>query len=95
VTSGQGELGAGARDIRSQVKDFIVSGFGADHDLQGLAPEADLIGSGIVDSMGVLQIVTFIERTYGARVADDEITLKNFRTIDAIARFVGAKTTRQ
>jgi acyl carrier protein len=72
-----------------------VSGFGADHDLRGLAPEDDLIGSGIVDSMGVLQVVTFIERTYDARVADDEITLKNFRTLGAIARFVGAKTGRQ
>ena len=42
--------------------------------------------------MGVLEVVTFVERTFGVRVADDEITLKNFRSIAAISSFIARKS---
>jgi acyl carrier protein len=79
-------------DIKNQLKEFIVAEFGEDKELQALAPDDDLIRQGIVDSMGVLQVVNFIEQTYGAQVADEEITVENFRTINAIANLVSQKT---
>jgi acyl carrier protein len=82
-------------NIHGQITDFIVTGFSDERDLSNLNGADDLIGGGIVDSMGVLQIVTFVEKTFGTRVADDEITLKNFRTIDAIAAFVAQKTAER
>ncbi len=78
-------------DIKNQLKEFIVAEFGEDKELQALTPDDDLIRQGVVDSMGVLQVVNFIEQTYGTQVADEEITVENFRTINAIANLVSKK----
>jgi acyl carrier protein len=47
-----------------------------------------LIEEGIVDSMGLMQIVTFIEERTGLRISDDDVTPDNFETVAAIGRLV-------
>lgn len=47
-----------------------------------------LIENGIVDSMGLMQIVAFIEERTGIRVPDDEIAPDNFETVGAISQLV-------
>jgi acyl carrier protein len=78
-------------EILNQLTDFILSELGEDREVESIAPDDDLIKGGIVDSMGVLQVVNFIEQTYGIQVADEDITVENFRTIQAIARLIGQK----
>jgi len=77
--------------IRRQLADFIIAEFSEGTGLTSVRPEDDLIKRGIVDSMGVLQIVAFIEQTYGAHVADEEIVVENFRSVASIARLVTQK----
>lgn len=79
-------------NLANQLRDFIITEFGADH--PGLAVEIDddLLQRGVIDSMGVLQIVNFIEQNFGVRVGDDEITVENFQTIQAMARLIAGKT---
>lgn len=60
-------------------------------DLQTLPGDASLIEAGIIDSTGVLELVGFLERTYGLRVADDELVPENLDSIDRVVRFVEAK----
>ncbi len=57
-----------------------------------IAPEESLIESGIVDSTGVLEIVTFIEESFGLRVADHEITPQNLASLAGLVAFVRRKT---
>ncbi len=78
-------------EIHKQLKDFVLAEFGEDKELQALGPDDDLIKQGVVDSMGVLQVVNFIEQTYGTRVADEEISVENFRSINAIANLIAQK----
>ena len=47
-----------------------------------------LIEDGIVDSMGLMQIVTFIEDRTGLRISDDDVTPDNFETVAAIGELV-------
>ncbi|MGQ0715419.1 MAG: acyl carrier protein [Gemmatimonadaceae bacterium] len=49
-----------------------------------------LIDSGIIDSMGLLQIVTFIEERTGVRIPDDAVVPDNFQTVDSMERMVDA-----
>lgn len=51
----------------------------------------DLLGSGVVDSMGVLDIVTYLENEFSIVMTDEDLTPNNFRDIEAIARLVEAK----
>jgi acyl carrier protein len=75
-------------DFKNQLRDFILSEFGEEHEITSLAHDEDLIRQGLVDSVGVLQIISFIEQTFHKRIADDAITVENFRSIDAIANLV-------
>ena len=56
-----------------------------------LNDDASLMGNGIVDSMGVMEMIEFIESEFGVKVDDTEITEENLGTLNAIARYVAAR----
>jgi len=47
-----------------------------------------LIESGIVDSLGLLSIVDFIEVTFNMTVSDEDVVAENFASIDSIAAYI-------
>lgn len=51
-----------------------------------------LLGHRVLDALGVLEIMPFLDSQYGVIPRDDEITEENFGTLGAIARFVVQKT---
>lgn len=51
----------------------------------------DLLGEEIIDSMGVMQLIAFIEDTFECDVAQADITITNFRTIEAIDAYLASK----
>ena len=56
-----------------------------------LAEDDLLLEKRIVDSMGMVELVAFLEDEFGIDLDDGEITEGNFATLGAIARFVVAK----
>jgi len=50
-----------------------------------------LLGSGVIDSIGVIELVEFLQSAFGFKVADDEIVEQNLGSLNAIGRFVHAK----
>ncbi|MGH9147313.1 MAG: acyl carrier protein, partial [Vicinamibacterales bacterium] len=50
-----------------------------------------LLERGIVDSMGIVELLTFIEDQFGVKPADEEISEANLGTVRAIVGFVSAK----
>lgn len=56
-----------------------------------LGNDDSLLGRGIIDSIGVMELVTFVQEEFGVTVEDEAITEENFGTIAAIARFVDAR----
>ena len=53
-----------------------------------------LIQSGVIDSLGIFRLVSFLEENCKVRIADEEIVGENFETIDDIERFVSTKLSR-
>ena len=51
-----------------------------------------LLETGIVDSLGVLDLVSFIEEEFHITVADDDLVPDNFQSIARIASFVSERT---
>ncbi|HZD31915.1 MAG TPA: phosphopantetheine-binding protein [Candidatus Angelobacter sp.] len=47
--------------------------------------------SGIIDSTGVLQLVTYLEETYGIAVEDDELTPDNLDCVNSVAAYLSRK----
>ena len=50
-----------------------------------------LLESGILDSLGVVQLMTFLSETRNVEIGDEDFTLENFETVGSLARFVAAK----
>src|SRR3982751_1561088 len=58
-----------------------------------IEPSGSLLERGIIDSMGVVELLAFVEEAFAVAVADEEITEGNFGSLDGIARFVMCKRT--
>jgi acyl carrier protein len=54
-------------------------------------PDHSLLESGILDSLGLLRLVMYLEETYQIKVDDGEVMPANFETINAIKSFVSEK----
>jgi acyl carrier protein len=78
-------------DVSTELEAFIVEEVALGRGLATIAPDDDLLSGGILDSLGVTQLVTFLEDRFGIRITDDELTPANFRTLAAIEAFVGCK----
>jgi acyl carrier protein len=50
-----------------------------------------LLGTGVVDSTGILELITFLETTYNVKFLDSELTADNFDSIDKIQSFISKK----
>lgn len=53
-----------------------------------------LVQSGVIDSLGIFRLVSFLEENCKVRIADEEIVGENFETIDDIERFVTTKLSK-
>ena len=76
--------------MRARVRAFIVERFPAVA-ARRLTDDDSLLDAGVIDSLGVLDLATFIERELGVQLADDELTAENFESIAALSRFLAAK----
>ena len=47
--------------------------------------------SGLLDSMGLLFLIEFLNETFGFEITDDELNPKNFESINSITHFIEAK----
>ncbi len=77
-------------EIVEQLIQFVRVKFALADSLE-LTREMSLLDSGIVDSMGVLDLVTFIEQQFGIVAEDDDLVAENFESIDSLVRFVEEK----
>lgn len=78
-------------EIIERVKRFVVENFlYARSDVQLTADDA-LLARGIIDSMGVVELIAFIEDEFGVEVGDDDVTEQNLGTLADIATYVLSK----
>ncbi|MGE0461426.1 MAG: acyl carrier protein [Vicinamibacterales bacterium] len=77
--------------IVEDVRSFICGTMLIDVPGQSIAPDESLVQRGVIDSTGVLELVSFLEQRYGIRVADEEITTDNLDSLTAIAAYLRRK----
>ena len=70
--------------IIKYIQDNLLTGKG---DIE-LSPEDDLLGSGLLDSMGVMRLVGFVEETFNIKIPPEDIVIENFMHVKAITNYV-------
>jgi acyl carrier protein len=78
--------------IQTTVRAFIVESYLFGEDDPDLTEDTSLLESGVVDSTGILELVSFIESTYGFRLPDEDMLPENLDSIDRIAAYVSRRT---
>ncbi len=75
------------KNIERQVRDFL-SQFISNAEID---PDENLFASGVVSSLFAMQLVLFVEKAFGIQVANEDLDLENFKSINAITAFVESK----
>ncbi|RJP72346.1 MAG: acyl carrier protein [Candidatus Abyssobacteria bacterium SURF_17] len=76
---------------REKIRAFIMENFVFGLDGAELNDSDSFLDKGIIDSTGVLEVVAFLEETYGFSVADEEVVPENFDSVDNLVVYVEKK----
>lgn len=79
------------KSLTGELRQFITDNFLFGQWDEALTDEDSLMDNGIIDSTGVLELVTHIETTYGIKVQDEELVPENLDSIGNLAVYVEDK----
>lgn len=80
-------------ELERDIREFIYENFIVAQDDASLPSTLSLTQAGIIDSLGVLELVLFLEERYGIKISEAETLPENLDTIDNIVRYLGGKLT--
>ncbi|HPF70492.1 MAG TPA: acyl carrier protein [Candidatus Krumholzibacteria bacterium] len=76
---------------RDKVRAYIIENF-LFGDAEPLADDTmSLLDGGIIDSVGVMELVAFLEQEFGVKVADEELVPENLDSVANLVGFIGRK----
>ncbi len=77
--------------LKNTIRRFVVENFLFGQD-GGLRDSDSLLEQGIIDSTGVLELVSYLEKTFHIEIQDDELIPENLDSVESLASFVQMKT---
>lgn len=77
--------------IMGSIEKFLLAEVAADLGKKSLDPEEDLLEQRIIDSLGLLKLVTFLEQSHSIQVNDEDIVPENFQSLNSMVKFVEQK----
>lgn len=80
--------------VKANLRQFVMENLAQGKVGGVIGDDASLIDNGVIDSLGIFQLVSFLEQNYGVRVRDEEIVLENFKSINAIEEFLVGKLAK-
>jgi acyl carrier protein len=81
--------------VLQQAKDYVVENFMYMRKVKTVGDDESLLRTGVITSLGMMEVVGWVEETFGLTVDPEEITEQNFDTLRGIARFVLSKRSTQ
>ena len=75
----------------AEIRAFIVSNFLFGQGGEAVTNDQSFLESGIIDSTGLLELVSFVEQQYGISVGDRELVPENLDSLSNISQFVARK----
>ena len=78
-------------NVKEQIRQFVAENFLFSNNGFALDDDESFLEAGVVDSLGVLELVTFVEEKFDVQVSDDEIVPDNFDSVNNLAAYIGTK----
>ena len=77
--------------VREQIRHFIQNSFLVDD----FADDASFLTTGLIDSLGISQLIAFVESTYAIRVLDADLVPDNFDSVAKLTAYVQRRKSEQ
>ena len=78
-------------EINDRIRQYIMVHFPLARKQSIVTDDSPLLDSGIIDSMGILELLMFIEEEFGIAVSDEDLLPENFETIAHLVAFIQTK----
>jgi len=78
-------------DVKQQIRSYIFDNFIMAGDPGGLKDDDSFMDRHILDSTGFIELITFLEETFGIKVDDDEMVPENLDSLNNIENFLRRK----
>lgn len=76
-------------EIRSKIREYIIES--TFEDVQNITDETLIFEEGVLDSMGLLFLIEFLNEEFNVTTNDDELVVENFESINKIVAFINKK----
>jgi acyl carrier protein len=63
-------------------------------EIESIEPDEDLISKGVIDSLGILKLTDFVEKTFDIKIVDEDMEPENFKTLNSLKGFIESKQQR-
>ena len=77
--------------IRDTIRNFINSNFMLSEELRRFSDSDSFLRKGIIDSMGVVELLSFVQKRYKIRIEPAEVLPKNFDTLESLDGYIRMK----
>lgn len=82
-------------DIKGSIREFFERDLLKRSQVDHVSDNDNVISSGVVDSLGIVKIISYLENTFSIVIDDTDLVMENFETIESIATFVERCKSRQ
>jgi len=83
------------KHIEKMIREYIAENLLFSDNGYPYADDVSFLEEGIVDSMGIMEVVAFVEETFGLAVEDQELVPDNFDSVDKLAAYIRRKVPTQ
>ncbi len=74
--------------IMENLEKVLLTEIAVGIDKHSLDPDEDLLAQGIIDSLGLMKLIAYMETTFGIKIIDEEIIPENFQSLTRMATLV-------
>ncbi|MEJ2737797.1 MAG: acyl carrier protein [Anaerolineae bacterium] len=80
------------KSVEERIRAYIAENILFSNNGYPHSDEASFLEEGIVDSMGIMELVMFVEEQFGITVEDEELVPDNFDSVSRLAAYIRAKS---
>lgn len=79
-------------NIVTSIEKYVLAEIAGGLGKTKIEPDEDLLEQGIIDSLGLMKLIAFLEETFGIKIQDEEIIPENFQSLNCMASLVKLQT---
>jgi acyl carrier protein len=82
---------AGSQHIKRQIRRFVLEDLAHRKGVDDFADDDLLVCKGVIDSLGIIRLVSFLEDNFGIHIPDGDITEDHFASLNTLEHFVNSR----